>query len=289
MDSRRQIAALSALAHPGRLAVFRLLVRRAPDALRPGEIAEILGFRASTLSVHLATLARAGLLEAERDGKSILYRLDRARVSDLVGYLVDDCCRGRPDLCLPASRPHPLLQPDSGTARMSQEPLNILFLCSGNSARSLFAEAIVNDDPSGKFRAYSAGTVPATAPNPYALEILQNLGHDTTALRSKDISEYMGLDAPRFDFVFTVCDRAANEECPPWPGQPVTAHWGMPDPVKATGTQAEKALAFKEAYRILHHRLRAFMALPLATLDRLSLQNRLDAIGHAMTEADEPA
>ena len=289
MDSRRQIAALSALAHPGRLAVFRLLVRRAPDALRPGEIVEILGFRASTLSVHLATLARAGLLAAERDGKSILYRLDRARVSDLVSYLVDDCCRGRADLCLPALRPTPLLQPTSGTARMPQEPLNILFLCSGNSARSLFAEAIVNADSSGKFRAFSAGTNPATAPNPYALEILHNLGHDTAALRSKDISEYMGLDVPRFDFVFTVCDRAANEECPPWPGQPVTAHWGMPDPVKATGTQAEKALAFKEAYRTLHHRLRAFMALPLATLDRLSLQKRLDAIGHAMTEADEPA
>jgi arsenate reductase len=289
MDSRSQIAALSALAHPGRLAVFRLLVRRAPDALRPGEIAEILGFRASTLSVHLATLARAGLLAAERDGKSILYRLDRTQVSDLVGYLVDDCCRGRPDLCQPALRPDALLQPASGNTHMPQEPFNILFICTGNSARSILAEAIVNADPSGRFRAFSAGTNPAAAPNPLALELLNNLGHDTAALRSKDISEFTGLDAPRFDFVFTVCDNAANEECPTWPGRPVSAHWGMPDPARAEGTQAEKALAFKEAYRTLRHRLGAFMALPLDALDRLSLQNRLDAIGREIAEADEPA
>jgi ArsR family transcriptional regulator, arsenate/arsenite/antimonite-responsive transcriptional repressor / arsenate reductase (thioredoxin) len=289
MDSRRQIAALSALAHPGRLAVFRLLVRRAPDALRPGEIAGILGFRASTLSVHLATLARAGLLRSERDGKSILYSLDSARVADLVGYLVDDCCRGRADLCLPAGRPHPLLHPTSGSPHMSTEPFNILFICTGNSARSILAEAIVNADPSGRFRAFSAGTKPATAPNPHALELLRNLGHDTTALRSKDISAFTGLDAPRFDFVFTVCDHAAAEECPTWPGHPVSAHWGMPDPAKAEGTPAQKALAFKEAYRTLRHRLGAFMALPFDALDRLSLQNRLDAIGRETVKADEPA
>jgi arsenate reductase len=281
MDSRSQIAALSALAHPGRLAVFRLLVRRAPDVLRPGEIAEVLGFRASTLSVHLATLARAGLLRSERDGKSVLYSLDTGRVADFLGYLVDDCCRGRPDLCLP--------EPATGTTRMSQEPFNILFICTGNSARSILAEAIVNDDPSGRFRAFSAGTNPAAAPNPLALDLLHNLGHDTTTLRSNDISEFTGLDAPRFDFVFTVCDNAANEECPTWPGRPVSAHWGMSDPARAEGTPAEKALAFKEAYRTLRHRLGAFMALPLDALDRLSLQNRLDAIGRETAGVDEPA
>jgi arsenate reductase len=147
----------------------------------------------------------------------------------------------------------------------------------------------VNADPSGRFRAFSAGTNPASAPNPHALELLHKLGHDTTALRSKDISEYTGLDAPRFDFVFTVCDNAANEECPTWPGRPFSAHWGMPDPARADGTPAEKALAFKEAYRTLHHRLGAFMALPLDALDRLSLQNRLDAIGRETAGVDEPA
>ncbi len=289
MQPDDHIAALSALAHPGRLAVFRLLVRRAPDALRPGEIATALDLRASTLSVHLATLARAGLLRSERDGKSILYSLDAPGVADVLGYLVDDCCRGRPDLCLPVLRPETPLQPASGIRRIPMKPFDILFICTGNSARSILAEAIVNDDPSGRFRAFSAGTNPATAPNAHALALLQDLGHDTTGLRSKDISEFSGLGAPSFDFVFTVCDHAANEECPTWPGRPVTAHWGMPDPARAEGTPAEKALAFREAYRTLRHRLGAFMALPLDTLDRLSLQNRLDTIGRELPRAEEPA
>jgi arsenate reductase len=241
--------------------------------VRPSEIAEALGLQPNTLSAYLSTLAHAGLVRGDRHGRAVLYRLERARIASLTAWLLDDCCRGRPELCLP------IRSATRGNAPMSQETYTVLFLCSGNSTRSLIAEALVNADESGRFRACSAGTQPASGPNPHAIELLQRHGHDTSALRSKSVDAFIGPDAPVFDFVFTVCDRAANEECPPWPGQPVTAHWGMPDPVKAEGTEAERALAFREAYRTLHHRLRAFLALPIASLDRLSLQNRLDAIG----------
>lgn len=265
--------ALTALGHPGRMAVFRLLMRRAPQGVRPSEIAEALGLQPNTLSVYLSTLAHAGLVRGERRGRAVLYRLERARIAALTAWLVDDCCRGRPELCLP------IQSTIRGNGPMTQKSYTVLFVCTGNSARSLIAEALVNADESGRFRAYSAGTHAASEPNPYAIELLQSHGHDTSVLRSKKVDEFTGPGAPVFDFVFTVCDRAANEDCPPWPGQPVTAHWGMPDPVKAQGTEAERALAFREAYRTLHHRLRAFLALPIASLDRLSLQNRLDAIG----------
>lgn len=273
MESTDFIDALTALGHPGRLAVFRLLMRRAPQGVRPSEIAEALGLQPNTLSAYLATLGHAGLVRSERHGRAVLYRLERARIAALVAWLVDDCCRGRPDICLP------IQSIQRGQDPMTQKPYNVLFVCSGNSARSLIAEAIVNADDSGRFHAYSAGTNAAAAPNPMVIELLQRNGHDTSSLRSKMCSEFTSPDAPGFDFVFTVCDHAANEECPTWPGQPITAHWGMPDPVKAQGTEAERALAFREAYRTLHHRLRAFLALPIASLDRLSLQNKLDEIG----------
>ncbi|MGD9294698.1 MAG: ArsR family transcriptional regulator, partial [Roseobacter sp.] len=121
--------------------------------------------------------------------------------------------------------------------------------------------------------------------NPFALEVLELNGHDVSVLRSKNLSEFQGADAPRFDFVFTVCDQAANEECPAWTGQPVSAHWGMPDPVKAEGTDAEKSLAFHQAYGALHNRIKAFSALPISSLDRISLQKAVDDIGRESTEA----
>jgi ArsR family transcriptional regulator, arsenate/arsenite/antimonite-responsive transcriptional repressor / arsenate reductase (thioredoxin) len=278
MESTDFTDALTALGHPGRMAVFRLLMRRAPQGVRPSEIAGALGLQPNTLSAYLATLGHAGLVRSERQGRAVLYRLERARIAALTAWLVDDCCRGRPELCLP------IQSAKRGNAPMTQRTYNVLFVCTGNSARSLIAEAIVNADDSGRFRAHSAGTHAASEPNPFALELLQHHGHDTSVLRSKKCDEFTGPDAPVFDFVFTVCDRAANEECPAWPGQPVTAHWGMPDPVKAQGTEAERALAFRQAYRTLHHRLRAFLALPIASLDRLSLQNRLDAIGEMNAE-----
>lgn len=159
------------------------------------------------------------------------------------------------------------------------DPYNILFLCTGNSARSIIAEAVMNREGSGRFRAFSAGSQPRGDVHPYALDLLKRLNYDTAFARSKSWDEFAGPDAPRMDFVFTVCDNAAAEECPFWPGQPMTAHWGLPDPALATGTEAERRLAFAETHRALASRIGIFLSLPLASLDRMSLQHRLDAIG----------
>lgn len=161
---------------------------------------------------------------------------------------------------------------------MTETTYNVLFICSGNSARSIFAEALLRDLGDARFNAYSAGTKPSSALNPYAIELLQMNGHETDSMRSKHVSEFQSADAPKMDFVFTVCDTAANEECPPWPGQPVTGHWGLPDPVKVNGTEAEKSLAFAQTYGAMRQRIMAFSALPIAQLDRLSLQAQVDDI-----------
>jgi protein-tyrosine-phosphatase len=162
---------------------------------------------------------------------------------------------------------------------MSGSPFNALFLCTGNSARSIIAEAILNKLGAGKFRAYSAGSQPKGRVNPHTIVLLQSLGYDTAGFRSKSWSEFARPGAPPLDFVFTVCDNAAGEACPVWPGQPMTAHWGVPDPAEAIGSDAEIALAFKDTYRMLHQRIAIFVALPIRSLDNLSLQQRLRDIG----------
>ena len=163
---------------------------------------------------------------------------------------------------------------------MSDRPYNVLFLCTANSARSIIAEAILNEIGAGKFRAFSAGSRPRGQINPHALQLLRSLGYDVSSFRSKSWSEFADPGAPLLDFVFTVCDNAAGETCPVWPGQPMTAHWGVPDPALATGSSAEIALAFKDTYRMLNQRIGIFAALPLRSLDRLSLQKKLRDIGH---------
>ena len=175
---------------------------------------------------------------------------------------------------------------------MSDRPFNVLFLCTGNSARSILAEAILGKIGAGKFKAFSAGSQPKGAINPRTLALLDGLGYDTTGLRSKSWNEFARPGAPALDFVFTVCDNAAGETCPVWPGQPMTAHWGVPDPAEATGSEAEIALAFRDAYRMLHQRLAAFTSLPIRSLDALSLQHRLKEIGRmegATAKAADPA
>ncbi len=162
---------------------------------------------------------------------------------------------------------------------MADRTYTVLFLCTGNSARSIFGEAILNRSGGGRFRAYSAGSRPAGSVHPYAVELLQKLDHPVDALRSKSWDEFALAGAPALDFVFTVCDDAAAETCPVWPGQPMSAHWGVEDPVKAEGNEAEKRLAFAEAYRMLKNRISAFISLPLSSLDRLSLKKKLDDIG----------
>ena len=162
---------------------------------------------------------------------------------------------------------------------MAERTYNVLFLCTGNSARSIFGEAILNRVGTGRFNAYSAGSQPRGEVHPYARDMLEKLDYPAEQFRSKSWDEFAVAGAPRLDFVFTVCDDAAKEVCPVWPGQPMSAHWGIPDPVKLTGTEAEKRLAFAEAYRMLNNRIAAFTSLPITSLDRLSLQAKLDAIG----------
>jgi protein-tyrosine-phosphatase len=162
---------------------------------------------------------------------------------------------------------------------MTRDRLNVLFLCTGNSARSIMAEAIVNRIASDKFKAYSAGSMPKGQVHPRTIDILRGDNYRVEDFRSKGWDEFSGPDAPKLDFVFTVCDDAAGEVCPIWPGQPMTAHWGVPDPAAATGNEAEIALAFADAYRALHSRINLFTDLPLASLDRLSPQRRLEEIG----------
>ena len=167
---------------------------------------------------------------------------------------------------------------------MPDRKFNVLFICTGNSARSIFAESILRKTGGDRFNAYSAGTRPGSKLNPFAVQLLRDKGHDISVLRSKDVSEFFSPDAPHFHFVFTVCNQAANEECPAWEGQPVTGHWGMPDPVKAEGNDAQKAFAFQEAYGALKQRIDLFTALNIESLSRLALQTRVDDIGRTSTE-----
>ncbi|MFZ2018552.1 MAG: arsenate reductase ArsC [Methyloceanibacter sp.] len=169
------------------------------------------------------------------------------------------------------------------------DPLNVLFLCTGNSARSIMAESILNRLGAGKFRAFSAGSHPTGQVNPFTINLLRKSNYDVSHLRSKSWDEFAKPDAPKLDFVFTVCDDAANEVCPIWPGQPMTAHWGLPDPAKAEGSEAERTLAFADTMRMLTQRIGIFVSLPLEKLSKLALQKELDAIGKTKAEAKQPA
>jgi protein-tyrosine-phosphatase/DNA-binding transcriptional ArsR family regulator len=276
MEHSAAAHAFATLGHPDRLAVFRLILRFAPQGVRPTEIAEALGLKQNTLSHHLADLTASGLVQVDRHGRSLFYSVDLDRTEALIGYLALDVGRARPDLISPLmTRKEPA---------MRDTDFDVLFICSGNSARSIFAEVLLRDLGRGKFQAFSAGTRPNTDLNPFALDVLRRNGHDITGLRSKHVSEFQKPDSIVMDFVFTVCDTSAMEECPPWPGQPITGHWGMPDPVKATGTDAERALVFAQTYAALRRRIMAFVALPFESLSQLSLQARVDAIGSDLSE-----
>lgn len=267
---------LAALAHPNRLALFRLLMRRYPDAVPAGEIATALAYKTNTTSAYLSVLKQAGLIRQTRLGTSLMYATDLPGMREVFDDLLSGCCQNRPDLCVPVTSREPLMP-------TTERPLNVLFICTGNSARSLLAEAILNHEGGGGFRAFSAGVNPTDGPRPEVIALLQAKGIPTDTLRSKDLDEFTSADAPQMDFIFTVCDHAANETCPTWPGQPMSAHWGLADPVKASGTEAERRLAFQQSYGLLRNRIRAFVALPFETLDRMSLQHQMDDIGQVNT------
>lgn len=270
---------LSTLGHPQRLALFRLLMRRYPDRVPATELAQALGLKPNTLSTYVNALMQAGLVSQERVGTSLRYAIEMDAAHETISYLLHDCCRGRPEICAPLP-----LSNSIGDRPMTDRKYNVLFICTGNSARSIFAESILRDIAGDRFVAYSAGTKPRSELNPFALEVLEQKGHDVSVLRSKNISEFQGADAPDFDFVFTVCNQAANEECPSWSGQPISAHWGLPDPVKVEGSSAEKSLAFHQTYGALRNRMTGFTALPIASLDRISLQRAVDEIGQSNEE-----
>ena len=275
MNRDTAISAFAALGHDTRLELTRLLIQAGPFGLPVGEVCDTLGLAQSTVSTHLATLMNAGLIRNRREGRVIRYFADQAGIAGLIGFLVDDCCDGRPELCAPLSLPRTRQEPPMSDTK------NVLFLCTANSARSLMAEAILTREGMGKFRAFSAGSAPADAAHPYTLELLANLNHPVDALASKSWDQFGLADAPQMDFVFTVCDKAAAEACPVWPGQPMTAHWGLPDPVQVEGGEAERRVAFSETYRMLLRRISIFVNLPMESLDKLSLQRHLDEIGQS--------
>lgn len=265
---------LATLSHPQRLAIFRLLVRRYPAEVPAGEIASVLSFKANTTSVYLSALLNSELVSQRRKGTSLLYRANLQSAENLIQFLFNDCCRGRPDICLVKDT----AEADRQTEKQCGKH-RVLFICTGNSARSILAEAVLRHEAGDKFEVHSAGAHPFSQINPYALAILKTRGIETAPLRAKNVAEFQNPDAPAFDFVFTVCDLAANEECPTWRGQPISAHWGLPDPVKATGTESEKRVAFQQTFEAVSNRVKAFSALPFGSLDRASLQKYVDEIG----------
>ena len=263
METSAAASLFAALGHPRRLKVWRLLQRRLPAGGQPGEMAEALDMKPNTLSHHLSDLEAAGLIRGEARGRGRFYTAIEGQAARIGAYVLDDCGRGRES---------PMPAPGRG-------PWNVLFLCTENAARSLMAESVLNLLGQGRFRAHSAGSKPSR-PDPQALALLRRQGYDTAPLRSKPVAEYQVDNAPRFDFVFTLCDRAVVEDCPPWPGGPVSAHWGLPDPARVAG-DTERALAFAEAYATLHRRISAFAALSPDALDRLTLQHDIDRIARS--------
>ncbi|MGG7566492.1 helix-turn-helix domain-containing protein [Rhodovulum sp. DZ06] len=284
---------LAALGHPQRLDIFRLLMRRYPDRVPAGEIAAALGLPGSTLSAYLSTLVQAGLLERERQGASLRYAVAMAAVQATFDHLLGDCCRGRPELCAPAFAPGAGTEaakvpatdaapdacpPGPAAAAAQGRRLSVLFIGSGAADRALIAQALLRDAAGDRFEAHAAGLRPAAAPHPAALSTLRARGHDPAGLRPRPLAAFRGPGAPALDFVFTICDRAANADCPAWDGRPIAGHWGVPDPALAAADAAARADAFERAYAALAERIRAFAALPLGALDRIAAQAAVDRI-----------
>jgi arsenate reductase len=274
MNEAQAIKALAALAQGTRLAIFRRLVVAGLDGMRPGELAEGLNVLPSSLSFHLKELLHAGLIDQEREGKNLIYRAHLPHMNALLAYLSDNCCGGQPCLNIESFA---CTVPNLESA-MNEKTFHVLFLCTANSARSIMAEACLNRLGGPRMRAFSAGSHPSGDVHPMALSLLTRHHYDTAGLRSKSWQEYTLPQAPVMDFVFTVCDRAAAEPCPTWPGQPISAHWAVADPVQVAGSPEQMAKAFADAFVVLHRRISLLLALPLDKLDRLSLKTEVDRI-----------
>lgn len=286
MEKKSALTVLAALSQDSRLEVFRVLVQAGADGLAARKIADQLGITPSALSFHLKELTHAALVSPRQAGRSIIYSANLDTMGGLVEYLSQDCCKGI--ACGPvdglwtnaAARASAQLQDlHRQGGNMTDKIYNVLFLCTGNSARSIMAEALLNTMGKGRFRAYSAGSHPTGTVNPLAIEQIRGTGYPLTELRSKSWEEFGQPDAPHMDFVFTVCDNAAGEVCPVWPGHPVSAHWGFADPAAVEGSQEQQRAAFNKVYRQILTRMNLFTSLPLQMLERNAIQAQVDAIG----------
>jgi protein-tyrosine-phosphatase len=265
MEAESAAAAFAALGQPTRLALIQNLQGAGPEGLAAGDLAEALSVPPSTLSFHLRALEEAGLVTPQRQGRHVLYTSAPATIAALMGFLGG--------AVVPIAAPGRALQ--------------VLFLCTRNSARSIMAEAILNRIGARRFHAYSAGSEPAPdGPLPEVLSQLQALGHDVAPLRSKSWEEFAGPDAPRFDFVIALCDTLEAQRCPDFGDTITSAAWPLPDPAKFSGGGAERATLLNELYAALRRRLEVFTSLPFTTLDRMALQARVEALGNPMAGAN---
>jgi protein-tyrosine-phosphatase/DNA-binding transcriptional ArsR family regulator len=275
MESTDAARIFGALGQESRLGVLRLLLGRGANGLSAGDLAAKLAIPASTTSFHLSALERAGLIRATRQGRQIIYAVRMAGLRELLVFLTDACCEGRPELCGLTD----FLPPEPEEEEAMTPAFNVLFLCTRNSARSIMAEAIVNRFAGERFRAYSAGSHPAAAPMPEVIKKLRAVGHDVAGLHSKSWHLFTGPEAPQLDFVIGLCDMLDRQTCPDFGDKAVTASWSLPDPAKFTGEGAERAALLNELYTGLYRRIIIFANLPFAKLDRMALRKRLDEIG----------
>ena len=276
METNNAAEGFGALAQAKRLDLMRLLASAGATGMPAGELAAQLGSPSSSLSFHLSALERAGLIQSTRQGRHLIYAVRFAGLRNLFSFLTETCCGGRPELCGDLAR---LLPDETHHEDVMSPAFNVLFLCTHNSARSIIAEAVLERIGKSRFRAYSAGNEPAPAPMPEVLDRLKVLGHDVSGLRSKSWNEFMGPDAPRMDFVITLCDTVDGQICPDFGDRPVTAAWPFPDPAKFHGSDVERATLLNELYGMIRRRLEAFSSLPFASLDRMALKARLDELG----------
>ena len=269
MDAAAATAIFAALSQPTRLEAYRLLLRYQPFGLAAGDVARLLAVPHNTLSTHLALLQRCGLVVARRDGRSVILAAAPERLAAATAFLG----QGASAHATHDDRPPAKREPAGGVAH------NVLILCTANSARSIMAEAIVNREGLGRFRAFSAGSEPKGRVHPLASDLLRSLGYQTADLASKSWTAFAGARAPRMDIVITVCDVAAGEICPRWRGHPLSVHWGIADPAAVGGTHAQRRAAFADAYQQLMLRMTALINLPIERLSMSELRRRLDEIG----------
>lgn len=276
MEMKHAAAGFGMLAQEIPLSLVRLLARQGATGMVAGGMARELGIAPSSLSFHFTALERQGLIQSTWRGRQIVHALAFGAPRQLLGYLTQTFRAGRPE---PLGDIAWFLPNEVDEETSMVAAFNVLFICTRNSARSIMAEAILDKVGRGKFKAYSAGSEPADAPMPEILDRLTILGHDVSRLRSKSWHEFTGPDAPRMDFVLTLCDPSHGEICPDLGALPVTAIWQFPDPAKFTGSASERLVLLNELYGMIRRRLEAFTNLPFASLDRIAIKARLNEMG----------